>query len=474
MAFQDINPSLLRALTARDYTEPTPVQQAVLQPDAAGRDLLVSAQTGSGKTVAYGLALGRELLGNSERLAKAQQPSTLIVAPTRELAIQVQRELDWLFADTGARVVSCVGGMDIRREQRQLAQGAHIVVGTPGRLADHLDQGHMDLSQVRCVVLDEADEMLDLGFREELETLLNATPSDRRTLLFSATLPKAILGLAKRYQRNALRLALSAENEPHGDIEYRAFPIRARDNEHAVVNSLRYFDARGALVFCSTREAVRHLHANLQERGFSAVALSGELKQHERTNALQALRDGRARVCVATDVAARGLDMPDLGLVIHADLPQNRQALLHRSGRTGRAGRKGLSVMLVPAPRRRAAERLLAGAKIKATWSPAPSADAIRARDEEMLVREITAMAETPAEEDLAAGRTLLAERTPEELAATLVRLRRELLPAPEVLDDPAFFQSEVQAHGNGFKSRRGRFERAGKRNKGRRKGNRH
>ena len=474
MAFQDINPSLLRALTARDYTEPTPVQQAVLQPEAAGRDLLVSAQTGSGKTVAYGLALGRELLGNSERLAKAQQPSTLIVAPTRELAIQVQRELDWLFADTGARVISCVGGMDIRREQRQLAQGAHIVVGTPGRLADHLDQGHLDLSQVRSVVLDEADEMLDLGFREELETLLNATPSDRRTLLFSATLPKAILGLAKRYQRNALRLALSAENEPHGDIEYRAFPIRARDNEHAVVNSLRYFDARGALVFCSTREAVRHLHANLQERGFSAVALSGELKQHERTNALQALRDGRARVCVATDVAARGLDMPDLGLVIHADLPQNRQALLHRSGRTGRAGRKGLSVMLVPAPRRRAAERLLAGAKIKATWSPAPSADAIRARDEEMLVREITAMAETPAEEDLAAGRTLLAERSPEELAATLVRLRRELLPAPEVLDDPASFQSEVRAHGNGFKSRRGRFERAGKRNKSRWKGNRH
>src|SRR6185369_7812536 len=268
-----------------------------------------------------------------------------------------------------------------------------------------------------------------LGFREELETLLNATPNERRTFMFSATLPKDILGLAKRYQRNALRLALSRENEPHRDIEYRAFPIRPRDSEHAVVNSLRYFDAQGALVFCSTREAVRHLHANLQERGFSAVALSGELTQHERTNALQALRDGRARVCVATDVAARGLDMPDLGLVIHADLPQNREALLHRSGRTGRAGRKGLSVMLVPAPRRRAVERLLAGAKIKATWSPAPSADAIRARDEEMLVREILTMAEAPAEEDLAAGRLLLEQRSAEELAAMLVRSRRERLP---------------------------------------------
>ena len=184
-------------------------------------------------------------------------------------------------------------------------------------------------------------------------------------------------------------MALSSENEPHADIEYRAYRIAPRDTEHAVVNTLRYVDAQGALVFCSTREAVRHLHANLRERGFSAVALSGELKQHERTTALQALRDGRARVCVATDVAARGLDMPDLGLVIHADLPQNKQALLHRSGRTGRAGRKGLSVMIVPAQHRGAAERLLASAKINAVWSAAPSADAIRARDEENLVREI-------------------------------------------------------------------------------------
>ena len=201
MAFPNIHPSMLRTLTARNYTEPTPVQQAVLRPDAADRDLLVSAQTGSGKTVAYGLALGSMLLGDGERMAPAQAPLALIVAPTRELALQVQRELDWLFAGTGARVISSVGGMDIRREQRNLAQGAHVVVGTPGRLADHLDQGHLDLSRIQSVVLDEADEMLDLGFREELEALLNATPSERRTLLFSATLPKSILGLARRYQR---------------------------------------------------------------------------------------------------------------------------------------------------------------------------------------------------------------------------------------------------------------------------------
>jgi ATP-dependent RNA helicase DeaD len=436
MAFPQLHPSLARALAARNYDEPTPVQSAVLRPEAANRDLLVSAQTGSGKTVAYGLVLGNLLMGEAERFERAQQPLALIVAPTRELALQVQRELEWLFATAGARVISCVGGMDIRREQRNLSAGAHIVVGTPGRLADHLDQKHLDLSKVRAVVLDEADEMLDLGFREELETLLSAMPEDRHTLMFSATLPKGILGLAKRYQKDALRLALSSENEQHGDIEYKAFPIKQRDVEHAVVNTLRFFDVQGALVFCSTRDSVRHLHANLLERGFSVVALSGEFKQHERTSALQSLRDGRARVCVATDVAARGLDMPELGLVIHADLPQNRQALLHRSGRTGRAGRKGLSVMLVPVSQRFAAERLLSAAKIKAVWGPAPSADQIRSRDEENLVKEISAMAEAPAEEDLIVGRALLAERSAEQLAAVLVRLKRDNLPAPEVIED--------------------------------------
>jgi ATP-dependent RNA helicase DeaD len=457
MSFPDTHPGLQRGLAAKNYTEPTPVQQAVLRPAAANRDLLVSSQTGSGKTVAYGLSLGATLLDEAERFGQPTHPSALVVAPTRELALQVQSELQWLFAGTGARVISCVGGMDLRREQRWLTQGAHIVVGTPGRLRDHFDHGRLHLSQIKCVVLDEADEMLDLGFREELELLLNATPSERRTLMFSATLPKSILGLAKRYQRDALRLALSADNEPHGDIEYRAFPIRSQDIEHAVVNALRYFDVRGALVFCSTREAVRHLHANLQERGFSAVALSGELKQHERTSALQALRDGRARVCVATDVAARGLDMPDLGLVIHADLPNDRQALLHRSGRTGRAGRKGMSIMLVPANRRGAAERLLTAAKIKAAWSPAPSAEAIRSRDEERLVQEIVALAESPNEEDLAAGRVLLGSRSPEEIAAVLIRMRRELLPAPEELDDPGPAQPRAKEHRHGAKARFGK-----------------
>jgi ATP-dependent RNA helicase DeaD len=435
--FTSAHPSLLRALSERGYTEPTPVQAAVLGSHAAESDLLVSAQTGSGKTVAYGLAIGRTLLGDAERIEPRNLPLALVVAPTRELALQVQRELDWLFAHTGVRVISCVGGMDIRAEQRELARGAHIVVGTPGRLCDHLERRRLNLSQIQAVVLDEADEMLDLGFRENLEQILDAAPPDRRTLLFSATIPKPIVTLARRYQRNALRIAQSAQDEPHEDIEYRVFQIAARDTDHAVVNALRYFEERGALVFCSTREAVRHLHGNLLERGFSVVALSGEMQQNERTRALQALRDGRARVCVATDVAARGLDLPDLGLVVHADLPQSRQILQHRSGRTGRAGRKGVCVLLVPDAARRQADRLLTSANITAAWSPAPSADEIRARDQERVVHEISTSIEDAAEEDLAAAHLLLARRSPQQLAAALVHLHRSRLPAPEELEQP-------------------------------------
>jgi ATP-dependent RNA helicase DeaD len=463
MSFASSHPTLLRALTERGYSQPTPVQAAILQPDTANRDLLVSAQTGSGKTVAYGLALAETLLGEAERFeSRGQQPLALVVAPTRELAMQVHRELTWLYAYAQARVVSCVGGMDIRQDRRALAQGAHIVVGTPGRLWDHIDTGALNVSEMKAVVLDEADEMLDLGFRDELDRILAAMPPERRTLLFSATIPKPIAALTKKYQRDALRIALSTKNEPHGDIEFRAFLIRPADHEHAIVNALRYFDVRGAMAFCSTRDAVRHLHANLMERGFSAVALSGELTQAERIRALQALRDGRARVCVATDVAARGLDLPDLGLVIHSDLPQSRETLVHRSGRTGRAGKKGLCVVLVPPQSRRRAERLFASANINPSWGPPPSADEIRARDLEKIVRDISAMTDGAAEEDLAAARVLLQDRSPEQLAAALVRMHRAQMPAPEELNLAPFRPSDEAGFRSGGDKRRGHKAAAG------------
>lgn len=435
MTFPSTHPALERALAEQGYREPTPVQSAVLAANAQDQDLLVSAQTGSGKTVAYGLAMAPQLLGDAERMGPPGAPLALIVAPTRELAMQVARELTWLYGQTGAVVTTCVGGMDARREQRALAAGCHIVVGTPGRLRDHLERGHLDLGVLAVVVLDEADEMLDLGFREDLEVILDATPAERRTLLFSATIAREIATLAKQYQRAAVRIDTASSNEPHGDIEYRAIRIAPGEIEHAVVNVLRFYESGRALVFCATREAVRHLYGALRERGFEAVALSGELAQRERTDALQALRDGHARVCVATDVAARGLDLPDLGLVIHADLPANRAGLLHRSGRTGRAGRKGISVLLVPYNRRRRVEQLLTSANIEAIWGGPPSAEAIRASDQTRLLDD-PMLNEAPAEEDLALARIVMDKKSPEQIAAALIRLHRSRLPEPEELFD--------------------------------------
>lgn len=436
MTFSTTSLPLARALTERNYDQATAVQTAVLADAAAGRDLLVSAQTGSGKTVAYGLAIAENLLGDAERFERAAAPLALIVAPTRELALQVQRELAWLYQYADARVVSCVGGMDPRREQRELAAGAHIVVGTPGRLCDHLRRGRLDVSELKAVVLDEADEMLNLGFREDMEFILKTTPDTRRTLLFSATLPRGIVALAKQYQHQAFRVEVAGDEGGHADIEYRAIRIAAGDIEHAVVNVLRFFESPSALVFCNTRHAVGHLQATLLERGFSVVALSGELTQNERTQALQSLRDGRARVCVATDVAARGIDLPNLDLVIHADLPNDAEVMQHRSGRTGRAGRKGVSVLLVPSARKRRAELLLNLAGVDAAWGTAPTAEEIRKLDQERMLKD-TLFAEETTADDLILARALLAERSPEDIAAALARLYRARLPSPEDILDP-------------------------------------
>jgi ATP-dependent RNA helicase DeaD len=430
MPFTTLPRPIAEALSERGYAAPTPVQAEVIAADAAARDLIVSAQTGSGKTVAYGIAIAETLLGEAERFGVAREPLALVIAPTRELALQVQRELEWLYAKAGARVASCVGGMDVRREQRMLAGGAHIVVGTPGRLRDHLERGSLVTGSLRAVILDEADEMLDLGFREDLEEILDVTPPERRTLMFSATMPKPIALLAKRYQRDALRITTTSATQQHGDIDYQAIAVAPADIEHAVVNTLRFFEANGAMVFCATRESVRRLHASLTERGFAAVALSGELSQNERTHALQALRDRRARVCVATDVAARGIDLPDLGLVIHAELPIDAETLQHRSGRTGRAGRKGTCVLIVPYPRRRRAEGMMRAANVKVSWIAAPTPDDIRARDQQRLIE--TLVPEETSEEDLAVARRLLEQRSAEEIAAAFVRMHRSRLPEPE------------------------------------------
>lgn len=428
-----VKQALADALAARGYDKLTPVQLEVSKPELEGSDLLVSAQTGSGKTVGFGLAIAPTILGEGDAFDRAEAPLALVIAPTRELALQVKREFAWLYAKAGAVVASCVGGMDMRDERRALARGAHIVVATPGRLRDHIMRGSLDLSGLKAVVLDEADEMLDLGFREDLEFILGESPDDRQTLMFSATVPRAIATLAKNYQTNAVRVATTSEASQHADITYRALSVSPRDAENAIINVLRYYESPNAIVFANTRVMVNRLTTRLSNRGFAVVALSGELSQSERTHALQAMRDGRARVCVATDVAARGIDLPNLDLVIHAELPSNHETMLHRSGRTGRAGRKGVSTLIVPGKMRRKAERILQGAKVTAEWGEAPSADAVTERDRERMMADPVWQQEI-TEGEASAVAALNEAFTPAQLAAGYLRMYSERHSAPEEL----------------------------------------
>ncbi|WP_051609781.1 DEAD/DEAH box helicase [Terasakiella pusilla] len=436
--FNGVVSSLEQALIKRGYETLTPVQEAVTAPEMRQVDALVSAQTGSGKTVAFGLNFAPTILGDASHFSGASNPLALIIAPTRELALQVKRELEWLYEFTGAKIASCVGGMDMRTERNNLSRGSHIVVGTPGRLRDHIERGSLNTSELRCVVLDEADEMLDLGFRDELECILDTTPAERQTLMFSATVGRGIASLAKRYQRDAVRLETKAPEKQHKDIDYKAFTVAPSDRENAIINILRFHEARNTIIFCSTRATVNHLHSRLNNRGFSVVALSGELSQNERSHALQAMRDGRARVCVATDVAARGIDLPGLELVIHADVPRNSEALLHRSGRTGRAGQKGVSALVVPYNQRRRTERLLEHAEIAAAWTNPPSLEEVLKQDQERFLNN-PAFEEAVQETEKDFLQTVMAKYSPEQIALALIRLQNTSQPAPEeLLDAPA------------------------------------
>ena len=441
--------AIINAMKDKGYEKLTPVQEEVGKKEYSGSDLLVSAQTGSGKTIAFGIAIVDNLTVDNQSFKTPKSPEALVIVPTRELALQVKNELSWLLASSDAKIVSCVGGMDIRTERRNLETKPNIVVGTPGRLKDHIERNYFNVSNIQTVVLDEADEMLDMGFREDLEAILESTPKDRQTLMFSATVPRGIANLAKRYQKDAVRVTAGETNAQHVDIEYRAFKIVMSDQENAIINTLRYYEATNAIIFCGTRIAVNHMTSRLTNRGISAVALSGELSQNERNMALQAMRTSKARVCVATDVAARGLDLPNLDLVIHADIPRTSDTLLHRSGRTGRAGRKGVCAVLVPQSRTRMAERLFSQANIKPIWASTPSREEILKQDKIRIVDNV--ILKDPIKEDEKEFVDLLISKNSiEQLAAAYYRLLGKDLSAPEDLRTPSD-RDEGRSKGNGF-----------------------
>lgn len=380
---------LRRALAAKGFAQLTAVQQAVLHPDLGARDLRISSQTGSGKTVAVGMLLVDTL--STPAKGGTRVPRTLVITPTRELATQVAQELSWLLADLHARVVPVTGGTSVRLEQRALARGADVVVGTPGRLLDHLTQKALDPSALGTVVLDEADQMLDLGFRDELESILAALPAQRRTHLVSATFAYPVLELARRYQKDAIQVEGTSLGKSNQDITHQVHVVIPQQRNDALINILLLAPDELTLVFVRTRAEAGDLAERLLGMGFSAAAISGELEQAARTRVMNSFRSGVLKILVATDVAARGIDVPDVTRVVQLEAPKDPDTYTHRSGRTGRAGRKGQSILIIPPPARARTGHLLKKAGVKAEFVPVPDAAAIVAASDARLVAQLTA-----------------------------------------------------------------------------------
>ncbi|HEU4409475.1 MAG TPA: DEAD/DEAH box helicase [Polyangiaceae bacterium] len=405
-SFDRVPPPLRDAMLERGFSSLTPVQSAVVEPGLEGRDLRISSQTGSGKTVAIGLVLAAWLApepggaeGRGAPRDRACRPRAIVVAPTRELAAQVSNELAWLLAPVGGRTVTVTGGTNVGVELRALARGAEVVVGTPGRLLDHLSRGAIDAGDVRAVVLDEADQLLDLGFRDELEAIVEGLPEERQTLLVSATFPRDVLALADRYQRDPVAVAGTPPGDANADIAHVAHLVRADERFDALVNLLLVAppDER-TLVFARTRAGAAELADLLAHERFAAAGLTGEMEQRERTRTLDAFRSGQLKVLVATDVAARGLDVPDVGRVIHFDVPDNDEVYTHRSGRTGRAGRKGTSHVLVPPSRQRLVAEMARRARVELGWQPVPGPEQVLEAEAERLEARVL---EGPAPDDV-------------------------------------------------------------------------
>jgi ATP-dependent RNA helicase DeaD len=341
-----LRPELLGTLTALGYEEPTPIQQQAIPPLLAGRDLLGQAATGTGKTAAFALPVLQLLDGAARRSA----PLALVLVPTRELAMQVSQAFHRYGRELGVRVLPIYGGQPIWRQLKALERGVDVVVATPGRAIDHLGRGTLDLGYLAVVVLDEADEMLDMGFAEDLEELLAATPDHHQTMLFSATMPPRIGGIARRHLTDPVRITLGGRAAAPSDrplVHQRAYLVRRAHKPAALSRVLDVESPDATLVFCRTRTEVDELTETMNGRGYRAEALHGGMTQDQRDRVMGRLRSETAELLVATDVAARGLDVEHLTHVVNYDVPSAPEAYVHRIGRVGRAGREGVAITLV-------------------------------------------------------------------------------------------------------------------------------
>ncbi|MCW5832440.1 MAG: DEAD/DEAH box helicase [Labilithrix sp.] len=438
---ETIGPELAGALEKKGFERLTPVQQAVLSPELQGKDLRISSQTGSGKTVAIGLALrgdvaaeepqddasrDEETSGNVKGRDQRARPRALVVTPTRELAKQVEEELAWLYAPLGARIASVTGGGGYRDELRAFRAKPAIIVGTPGRLLDHLKRGAIDGSATGAVVLDEADRMLDLGFREDLLAILGYAPPEHRTHLVSATFPREVKALADRVQGDWVPVEGTPLGSANLDIEHLIHLVHPRERLAAIINLLLETPGAQSLIFARTRADVADIAAALSDAGFVISMLSGEMEQAERNRALAAFKRGNVDALVATDVAARGIDVQDVARVLHAEPPTDADAYTHRSGRTGRAGKKGISSVLVAERELARTIGLLGRARVRWRFAPLPTAGEIRDARDRRLLEALTAdfiEGEAIDPRSLALAEQVLASSEPARAVGRLVAL---------------------------------------------------
>jgi ATP-dependent RNA helicase DeaD len=454
--FTAVPAPLAAAMRERGFTQLTKIQAAVLEHrnsedgQGATANFRMSSETGSGKTIAIGLVLADALIPEpGASRPKRNGPAAILIAPTRELAMQVCGELTWLFEQVpGVGVEVVTGGIDIRGDRKRLASRPQILVATPGRLLDHSRTGAVKCSDVAHVVLDEADQLLDMGFRDDLDAIVAELPAERRSHLVSATFPRAVKDLARRFQGEGVRIEGTSLGAPNQDIETTAFLVSPHNVYAALVNLLRLAHGRRCLVFVRRRIAAAELSSQLAGDGFSALPLSGDLSQVQRMRTLEAFRHGIVNTLIATDVAARGIDVPDIATVIHADIPTDAANYTHRSGRTGRAGRKGSSLLLVPHRAERRVRMLLHDAKVEATWAQVPSPKQVRKSIAKRLRRELHArLIEGPeydgpeleeiGEPELEYAAKLLADHDPQKLVATLLAMSTPALPREPMGPEP-------------------------------------
>ncbi len=460
--FEGVPPKLRSALERRGFTTLTAVQLAVLGEPSTEQDLRISSQTGSGKTVALGLVLGRAFLEGPPLPRDIKGPRALIIAPTRELATQVAEELTWLLAEIeGLRVDFVVGGTDMRTDIRMLRRPPTILVGTPGRMLDHIRSGAFSCEEVHTVALDEADRMLDMGFREDLEAIIEAVPADRRSHLVSATFAGAVKGIANKFQKEARHVEGTELGEANVDIAHVVQLVDHDQRYEALVNALLLTLGEQVLVFVNKRVGASELAEKLSQDGFAALPFSGDLSQAQRTRTLSAFRNCTIQVLVSTDVAARGIDVPEIGLVVHMTPPQDPDDYTHRSGRTGRAGRQGQSLLLVPPRAQHFVRHLLRSAKVEASWETVPTPGKVRKTITKNIRRDLHARLDDDTQPDkktLEYAESILGKRDPTLLVATLLQMAEPRLPlepmATRVIEPEAPREDDGRGAGRRFNRR--------------------